>query len=95
MKVCGRFRGHRSARRCAHHRPGNERAGAPADLEPAEVPVVDRSGEPAVNGNVPVDDGAEAEARRGAPTACPGSEPAGAFADAGSAAALRVAGSDE
>jgi hypothetical protein len=47
------------AQTCAHHWPGNERAGAAADVEPAGVPVVDRTGEAAVDGSVPVGDGAE------------------------------------
>jgi hypothetical protein len=45
--------------RCARHWPGNERAGALADVEPAGVPVVGRTDESAVDGNLPVGDGAE------------------------------------
>ena len=59
--------------------------------------MVGPTGEFAVDGSVPVGDGAEAEAEveRGAPTPCAGNEPAGALADVDPARALRVAGGDE
>lgn len=66
-------------------------------MEPVGVPVVGGTGESAVAGSVPVDDGAEgeAEAGRGAPTACPGNERAGELADVDPPAVRRVAGRDE
>jgi hypothetical protein len=84
------------SRRCAHHWPGNERAGAAAEVDPAEALVVDRSGEPAVNASVPLEDGAERKPapRRGAPPARPGNERAGALADVDPRAVPGVAGSD-
>jgi hypothetical protein len=41
----------------SHHRPGNERAGARAEIDAAEAPVVVHDGERAVESRVPVGDG--------------------------------------
>jgi hypothetical protein len=49
----------------------------------------------AVDGSLPVDDGAEAEAARVAPTVRAGNKRAGALADVNPAAVPRVVGSDE
>lgn len=80
----------------ASHWPGNERAGAPADIEPAGVPGVGRTGESAVNGSVPVNDVAEGdrEAGRGAPAVWPGNERTGESANVDPAAVLWVGVSD-